>query len=127
MEEIKEDIKILKEFSYDLMQDYINSRDEIPEYDRKLNISIENVLSRLEQLEIENKSLKKQVKLMVDNFEKALDEILKENYIPNINKAIETLGEYKHYSVPDEEQNALNEEIVDKTINILKELKRRTE
>lgn len=127
MEEIKEDIKILKEFSYDLMQDYINSRDEIPEYDRKLNISIENVLSRLEQLEIENKSLKKQVKLMIDNFEKALDEILKENYIPNINKAIETLGEYKHYSTPNEKQNALNEEIVDKTFNILKELKRRTE
>ena len=32
-----------------------------------------------------------------------------------INKARETLGQYKHYSVPTEEQNGENEDIVNKT------------
>lgn len=40
-----------------------------------------------------------------------------------INKAIELLGNYKHYSTPNEEQNSDNEDLVNKAFNILKEVK----
>lgn len=39
-----------------------------------------------------------------------------------INKAVELLGNYKHYSTPDEKQNSDNEDLVDKAFNILKEV-----
>ena len=39
-----------------------------------------------------------------------------------INKAIELLGNYKHYSIPDEKQNSDNEDLVDKVLDILKEV-----
>ena len=39
-----------------------------------------------------------------------------------IDKAIELLGDYKHYSTPDEKQNSDNEDLVDKAFNILKEV-----
>ena len=39
-----------------------------------------------------------------------------------IDKAVELLGNYKHYSTPDEKQNSENEDLVDKTFNILKEV-----
>ena len=39
-----------------------------------------------------------------------------------INKAIELLGNYKHYSTPDEEQNSDNEDLVNKAFDILKEV-----
>lgn len=38
-----------------------------------------------------------------------------------IDKAIELLGEYRHYSVPDEKQNNDNEDLINKTFDILKE------
>lgn len=38
----------------------------------------------------------------------------------NRDKAIEILGKYKHYSVPDEKQNSDNEEIVNNAYEILK-------
>lgn len=38
----------------------------------------------------------------------------------NRDKAIKILGNYKHYSTPDEEQNRENEDIVDNAYNILK-------
>ena len=39
-----------------------------------------------------------------------------------IDKAIELLGDYKHYSTPDGKQNSDNEDLVDKAFNILKEV-----
>ena len=39
-----------------------------------------------------------------------------------IDKAVELLGNYKHYSTPDEKQNSDNEDLVDKAFNILKEV-----
>ena len=50
--------------------------------------------------------------------------LLKENkkYKEVINKAIELLGNYKHYSTPNEEQNSDNEDLVNKAFNILKEV-----
>ena len=52
------------------------------------------------------------------------DKELKENqkYKEVINKAITILGNYKHYSVPDEEQNSANEDLVEKVLDILKEV-----
>ena len=52
------------------------------------------------------------------------DKELKENkkYKEVINKAIKILGNYKHYSTPDEEQNSDNEDLVNKTLDILKEV-----
>ncbi len=37
-------------------------------------------------------------------------------------KAIELLGNYKHYSTPDEEQNSDNENLVNKAFDLLKEV-----
>lgn len=39
-----------------------------------------------------------------------------------INKAIELLGNYKHYSTPNEEQNSTNEALVNKAFDILEEV-----
>ena len=39
-----------------------------------------------------------------------------------IDKAVELLGNYRHYSTPDEKQNSDNEDLVDKAFNILKEV-----
>ena len=51
-------------------------------------------------------------------------ELLEENqkYKEVINKAIELLGNYKHYSTPDEKQNSENEDLVNNAFNILKEV-----
>lgn len=45
-----------------------------------------------------------------------------QEYKDVIDKAIELLGNYKHYSTPDEKQNSDNEDLVDKAFNILKEV-----
>lgn len=39
-----------------------------------------------------------------------------------IDKAIELLGNYKHYSTPDEKQNGDNEDLVNNAFNTLKEV-----
>lgn len=39
-----------------------------------------------------------------------------------INNAIELLGNYKHYSTPDEKQNSENEDLVNNAFDILKEV-----
>ena len=45
-----------------------------------------------------------------------------QEYKEIIDKAVELLGNYKHYSTPDEKQNSDNEDLVDKDFNILKEV-----
>ena len=39
-----------------------------------------------------------------------------------IDKAIELLGNYKHYSTPDEKQNSENEDLVNNAFDILNEV-----
>ena len=39
-----------------------------------------------------------------------------------IDKAIKLLGNYKHYSTPDEKQNSDNEDLVNNALDILKEV-----
>lgn len=45
-----------------------------------------------------------------------------QEYKEVIDKAVELLGNYKHYSTPDEKQNSDNEALVNKAFNILKEV-----
>ena len=58
-------------------------------------------------------------------YNKCVCDILEENqkYKEVINKAIELLGNYKHYSTPDEKQNSDNEDLVNKAFDVLKEVK----
>ena len=53
-----------------------------------------------------------------------INKLLKENkkYKEVTNKAITILGNYKHYSVPDEEQNSANEDLVNKVFDMLNEV-----
>ena len=54
--------------------------------------------------------------------ESHINRIEKENqkYKEVIDKAIELLGNYKHYSTPDEKQNGDNEDLVNNAFDILK-------
>ena len=44
-----------------------------------------------------------------------------QKYKEVIDKAIELLGNYRHYSMPDEKQNSDNEDLVNNAFDILKE------
>lgn len=58
------------------------------------------------------------------------DEIIKNEHLKQqckkqeeaIDKAIELLGNYKHYSTPDEKQNGDNEDLVNNVFDTLKEV-----
>ena len=54
------------------------------------------------------------------DIESLLNEVEEQKEV--IDKAVELLGDYKHYSTPDEKQNSDNEDLVDKAFNILKEV-----
>lgn len=45
-----------------------------------------------------------------------------QKYKEVIDKAIKLLGNYKHYSTPDEKQNSDNEDLVNNAFDILKEV-----
>lgn len=51
---------------------------------------------------------------------KMLSKIQKQKEV--IDKAIEILGKYTHFTTPSEEQNSYNEDLVDKVYNMLKEV-----
>ncbi|MBR1386252.1 MAG: hypothetical protein IJ568_05440 [Bacilli bacterium] len=79
----------------------------------------------LYELEKENKELKKRNKEIYEGFMATQEELTEyatknEQLENNRDKAIEILGNYKHYSTPTEEQNSENEDIVDNAYNILK-------
>lgn len=85
----------------DLHKHFIGRHKVIPVYlTPKFEMELECIMNKLEDLEKENKKNKEV-----------------------INKAIELLGNYKHYSTPDEEQNSDNEDLVNKAFDILKEVK----
>lgn len=54
------------------------------------------------------------------DIESLLNEV--QEYKDVIDKVIELLCNYEHYSTPDEKQNSDNEDLVDKAFNILKEV-----
>lgn len=59
----------------------------------------------------------------LDEYECAIDDRDDkiEKYKEVIDKAIKLLGNYRHYSTPDEKQNSDNEDLVNKAFDILKE------
>ena len=59
-----------------------------------------------------------------DDVKKAIKQLLQQNqkYKEVIDKAIELLANYKHYSTPDEKQNSDNEDLVNNAFDILKEV-----
>ena len=61
---------------------------------------------------------------LIENPNNILSDLLSENkkYKEVISKAINLLGHYTHYSVPDEKQNSYNEDLVNKAYDILKEV-----
>lgn len=100
-----------------------NNLNELSDFDK---FCIQHCNDIKEILE-ENQELKKQLKIKHDGFMASVEEsceLAEENqkYKEVINKAIELLGNYKHYSTPNEEQNSDNEDLVNKVFNILKEV-----
>ena len=59
-----------------------------------------------------------------DGLKQGIERVQQENqkYKEVIDKAIELLGNYKHYSTPDEKQNSDNEDLVNNALDILKEV-----
>ena len=57
---------------------------------------------------------------IIDTFEEIQNQNKK--YKEVIDKAVELLGNYRHYSTPDEKQNSDNEDLVNKAFDILKEV-----
>lgn len=59
--DIKEAIEILKELAYNMLQDYIYDKSEITEYDKKINLAIETLLTAYEKEKEKNKKLKSEI------------------------------------------------------------------
>lgn len=78
-------------------------------YERK----IDNWRRRILGYEKMKRDLQRQIKIL-KNKNKKQKEV--------IDKAIELLGNYKHYSTPDEKQNSENEDLVNNAFDILKEV-----
>lgn len=94
----KEEIEELKDFTIDLTDiDELALGLEV--CSKKSNMVIQEFADTIIQLQQENKQLKEV-----------------------IDKAIELLGNYKHYSTPDEKQNSDNEDLVNNAFDILKEV-----
>lgn len=62
---------------------------------------------------------------LVNSLLDSIRELQHENqkYKEVIDKATELLGNYKHYSTPDEKQNSDNEDLINKAFDVLKEVK----
>lgn len=58
----------------------------------------------------------------IEYIEDYKEEVELNKYKEVLDKIKEILGNYKHYSTPDEKQNAENEEIVDKAYELLEEI-----
>lgn len=88
--------------------------------DEMLGRTNENTLHiELIKLQQENQELKE----INEEHKKLNGELREENkkYKEVIEKVIELLGNYRHYSMPDEKQNSDNEDLVNNAFDILKE------
>lgn len=104
-----------------------------PDGDEATGIQIREVIEANERsiskLQQETEKLKKQYCERTDcsgriGNSKKVEELQNENQQLKkvIDKAIELLGNYKHYSTPDEKQNSENEDLVNNAFDILKEV-----
>ena len=80
----------------------------------RLMMSKEEVINRAKELLNENQEVLITKYIFLEQQCKKQKEV--------INKAIELLGNYKHYSTPDEKQNGDNEDLVNNAFDILKEV-----
>lgn len=98
-----------------LMEEYLNIPACVCEYienelvNEKYNKVINYIIDRRKELENDEDYISYQ---KIGNMYLELEE--------RINKAIEILGKYKHYSVPNEKQNSDNEDIVNDAYEALK-------
>lgn len=77
----------------------------------------------IEELLEENEKLKADLQLHRGALKREHEAIHRVNDLEEIiDKAIELLGNYKHYSTPDEKQNGDNEDLVNNAFDILKEV-----
>ena len=83
--------------------------DLYPDYERK----IDNWRRRILGYEKMKRDMQRQIQIL-RNKNKKQKEV--------IDKAIELLGNYKHYSTPDEKQNGDNEDLVNNAFDTLKEV-----
>ena len=110
--------KFLKEFQKE------HGDNVFPDYD-EIYKRYDKLKEKTEQLEKDKKELKDGWQQEIYDKNEVLSDWLEAERKVNIlqnnrDKAIEILGNYKHYSTPTEEQNRENEEIVDDAYNILK-------
>jgi predicted RNase H-like nuclease (RuvC/YqgF family) len=95
--------------------------DEIKEYLDSANFKFKDVDEDGNEIEL---TLSEAIENLIDNNKQLADCITnlqqeKEDYKSRCEKASDKLGNYKHYSMPTEEQNSENEDIVDSALNIL--------
>lgn len=77
----------------------------------------------IEIVQQENKELKEKLALHRGALKREHEAIHRANDLEEvIDKAIELLGNYKHYSTPDEKQNGDNEDLINNAFDTLKEV-----
>ena len=81
-------------------------------------------LTDIDELALGLEVCSKKSNMVIQEFADTIIQLQQENkkYKEIIDKAIELLGNYRHYSTPDEKQNSENEDLVNKAFDILKEV-----
>lgn len=82
-------------------------------------------LTDIDELALGLEVCSKKSNMVIQEFVDTIIQLQQENqkYKEVIDRAIELLGNYKHYSTPDEKQNSDNEDLVNNAFDILKEVK----
>ena len=84
----------------------------------------EELIGKLQMVYVGDKNALNELICYYAMLKEAVELLKKENqkYKEVIDKAIKLLGNYKHYSTPDEKQNSDNEDLVNNALDILKEV-----
>lgn len=84
----------------------------------------EELIGKLQMVYVGDKNALNELICYYTILKRGIDELQQQNqkYKEVIDKAIELLGNYKHYSTPDEKQNSDNEDLVNNALDILKEV-----
>ena len=84
----------------------------------------EELIGKLQMVYVGDKNALNELIGYYDGLKEVVELLKKENqeYKEVIDKAIKLLGNYKHYSTPDEKQNSDNEDLVNNAFDILKEV-----
>ncbi len=90
------------------------------EYVKQLEHEIDNLKAINKEHKKINGKLRKEYNKIQNLYEIVFAESQKQKEV--IDKAVKLLGNYKHYSTPDEKQNSANEDLVNNAFDILKEV-----